>query len=507
MHHFIYATKDAWISSGSNAATTGISEKDQNYGKDQILEIKKNFYNDSFDYQTRALIDFSGTEFTEMSKSIVDGTITNPKFYLRLYEAEGTTELSPGRYTLHFQPISQSWQEGSGKFGDNPKVTNGCSWENHTNQMGGTAQPWDTQTTVGNTFASGTLTIADGNFTNQEIRIGGVDFIFVTGSISNFDNNSSEIFVESGSSVNISANNLTGSINDNKSIHGLPITASVGGTGEVILSGSSTGSTANLSFGTSLGSVFSVNGNSLKALEGGTDIVEAVSGNGPSVLAVSSSRQSFSNQSPDVEADITDMVKMWLSGSYPNYGLVARFTGSTETDETTTGQLKFFSTETHTIYAPRLEVKWDDVTTCSGDNTGSMVELNVTGSVDNYVYPIGLKESYHKDERGKFKFGVRKRYIQKTFSESVQTVTGSYIPAGSGSYSIVDLATGETVVPFKDIDDNSYTSFGCDGEYNYFNQWLSGFETNRYYKILIKVKYDDKQEIIYDDDFEFKVVN
>ena len=36
MHHFIYATKDAWISSGSNAATTGISEKDQNYGKDQI---------------------------------------------------------------------------------------------------------------------------------------------------------------------------------------------------------------------------------------------------------------------------------------------------------------------------------------------------------------------------------------------------------------------------------------------------------------------------------------
>ena len=384
MHHFIYATKDAWISSGSNAATTGISEKDQNYGKDQILEIKKNFYNNSFDYQTRALIDFSGTEFTEMSKSIVDGTITNPKFYLRLYEAEGTTELSPTRYTLDFKPISQSWQEGSGKFGDNPKVTNGVSWENRSNQMGGNALTW-----------------------------------------SNADGTPSH---------------------------------------------------------------------------------------GCSVFNVSSSKQVFSNQSPDVEVDITDMTKSWLSGSgqnggFGNYGVLARFSGSTETDETTTGQLKFFSTETHTIYAPRLEVKWDDVTTCSGDNTGSMVELNVTGSVDNYVYPIGLKESYHKDERGKFKFGVRKRYIQKTFSESVQTVTGSYIPAGSGSYSIVDLATGETVVPFKDIDDNSYTSFGCDGEYNYFNQWLSGFETNRYYKILIKVKYDDKQEIIYDDDFEFKVVN
>ena len=49
MHHFILAKKDAWISSGSNASSTGITERDQNYGRDQILEVKKNFYNDSFD--------------------------------------------------------------------------------------------------------------------------------------------------------------------------------------------------------------------------------------------------------------------------------------------------------------------------------------------------------------------------------------------------------------------------------------------------------------------------
>jgi hypothetical protein len=383
MHHFIYSTKDAWISSGSNTATTGISEKDQNYGKDQILEIKKNFYNDSFDYPTRALIDFSGTQFTEMSKSIIDGTITNPSFYLRLYEAEGTTELSEN-YTLDFKPISQSWTEGTGKFGDNPKVTNGVSWENVSNNPGASAITW-----------------------------------------SNGDGTPSH---------------------------------------------------------------------------------------GCSVFDVSSSTQTFSNQSPDVQVNITDMTKGWLSGSgqdggFGNYGLLVRFSGSQETDTSTFGQLKFFSTETHTIYAPRLEVKWDDVNQCTGDNTGSMYQITSSGLVDNYVYPIGLKESYHKDEKGKFRFGLRKRYIQKTFSESVQTITGSYIPAGSGSYSIVDLSTGETVVPFKDIDGNSYTSLGCDGQYNYFNQWLSGFEPNRYYKILIKVKYDDKQEIIYDDNFEFKIVN
>ena len=45
----------------------------------------------------------------------------------------------------------------------------------------------------------------------------------------------------------------------------------------------------------------------------------------------------------------------------------------------------------------------------------------------------------------------------------------------------------------------------CDETSNYFNQWLNGFETDRFYKILIKVKYDDKQEHIFDDDFTFKV--
>ncbi len=40
-------------------------------------------------------------------------------------------------YTLAIQPISQSWVEGTGKFGDNPKNTNGCSWENRSNPIGG----------------------------------------------------------------------------------------------------------------------------------------------------------------------------------------------------------------------------------------------------------------------------------------------------------------------------------------------------------------------------------
>ena len=42
------------------------------------------------------------------------------KYYLRLFESEGNAELTE-EYKLHIQPISQSWVEGTGKFGISPK--------------------------------------------------------------------------------------------------------------------------------------------------------------------------------------------------------------------------------------------------------------------------------------------------------------------------------------------------------------------------------------------------
>jgi len=125
----------------------------------------------------------------------------------------------------------------------------------------------------------------------------------------------------------------------------------------------------------------------------------------------------------------------------------------------------------------------------------------MSGLADNYLYPKGLRDSYKETEKVKFRIGARKRYIQKTFSTSVQTVTGSYITQGSGSYSIVDIASGETIIPF----DDTYTKISCDSESPYFIQWLNGFYPDRVYKILYKLKYNDGQEQIFDDDFEFKV--
>jgi len=366
MHHFIFPNQDTWISSGSSKID-GTSFKDQNFGRDQILEVKKEFFNLSFDHPTRALVQFSGDEFTELSKSVADGTIaSDAKYYLRLYEAEGNAEMTE-EYTLAIQPISQSWIEGTGKFGDRPKNTNGCSWENRSNPIGGTAVPW-----------------------------------------------------------------------------------------------------ANT---------------------------------GVTVYSISSSTQAFSNQSPDVNVEVTDMVNMWLQGQEENYGMLVSFSGSQETDTTTFGHLKFFSRNTHTIFSPRLEARWDD----SSFSTGSLNELTMSGLADNFLYMQGLRESYKVGERVKFRVGARKRYIQKTFTNSVQTVTGSFITEGSGSYAIKDVATDEFIVPFEDNQDTSYTKLSCDSNSNYFIQYLDGFYPDRVYKILLKLKLDDGQEQVFDDDFEFIV--
>ena len=126
--------------------------------------------------------------------------------------------------------------------------------------------------------------------------------------------------------------------------------------------------------------------------------------------------------------------------------------------------------------------------------------MDLSGTADNYLYPLYFREAYKENETVKFRFGARKRYIQKSFSTSVQTVTGSFVPDSSGSYAIKDVATDEYIVPFS-----AYTSMSCDSNSNYFIQWLDGFYPDRVYKILLKLKTDDGQEQIFDDDFEFIV--
>ena len=59
--------------------------------------------------------------------------LSSIKYSLRLYEAAGNKELST-EYSIAALPISESWDEGSGKFGQDPKTTDGVSWNNRNNK-------------------------------------------------------------------------------------------------------------------------------------------------------------------------------------------------------------------------------------------------------------------------------------------------------------------------------------------------------------------------------------
>ena len=229
--------------------------------------------------------------------------------------------------------------------------------------------------------------------------------------------------------------------------------------------------------------------------------------------------------------DVTDIVNKWINGStyntnaigytdtdsdrndIPNYGLILKISGSdanSQENDSSRCNLKFFSKNTNTIYPPKIEIKWDDHTSMDGGtnsdvnwyHTSSLSALDMSGQVDNYVYVKGIRPEYKETETAKFRVGARKRFLGKTFSTSVQTISSSFFGEKSGSYSIVDLSTNETMIPFSE-----YTYLSVDSGSMYFKQDLNTFQPNRIYKILIKVKYNDGQEIIYDEDnFKFKVV-
>lgn len=97
--------------------------------------------------------------------------------------------------------------------------------------------------------------------------------------------------------------------------------------------------------------------------------------------------QSFQYQSSDIDMDVTSIVNSWLNGGIPNEGFI--LVSSDELQSTGSGfALKFFSRDTNTIYSPYLDVMWNDVSQ-SGYITGSQS----TGSVVIALMSSGITAS------------------------------------------------------------------------------------------------------------------
>ena len=369
MYHFIYPIKDSYIYELN-------TNSEKNFGGDDNLILKKDFDGNTLNGVSRVLLQF---DLTELSSSIVSGEITNPKYYLRLYEQK-TSELSPS-YQLDTFPLSQSWVDGTGYTTQDPNSKNGVSWVR-----------------------------TDESFDNTNWSL------------------VSDTNADSGS--------------------------------------------------------------------------RSVTGGGVWITGSGECSQSFSYQSPDIEMNVSDIVNNWLDSTISNNGLILKWSGSQEDSTTEKGNINFFSSDANSIYSPKLEVRWDKHIACSGSNTGSLTQLTIDGTKDNYLYMINLRKEYRETETPRFRVGGRQRYQPKSASTSKSTTSPLFIPEGSGSYSIIDVETGTTLVPF-----GSNSLMSCDSTSNYFKQDLRGFINNRSYRIILRLKTNDNRQLIFDDGFDFKVVS
>ena len=206
-------------------------------------------------------------------------------------------------------------------------------------------------------------------------------------------------------------------------------------------------------------------------------------------------QESFTYRPTDINMDVTDAIKLWLSGSagitINNNGFLLKFSDADEQSGTTTGYVRFFSRETHTIYVPRLTMYWDQSAYSS-----TLDELNLES---NIIYPK-LKNVYKDTEIARIRFYGRDKYPHKSATNLFPLQTIKRLPSTT-YYSIIDAATDETIIPF----DNIYTKVSCDNTSNFIYLDMNGLMPERYYRIALKIV-DGFTEQYHDNEYYFKVV-
>ena len=211
MYRIFYAERDTTL-------YENLVRQGQNTGVDPILELTKiassSILNSALQadtYNSRILLDF-GSEITTLSDAIASGDVpsigthaTSASIYLNLHASDANDILKS--YSIEAYPISESWDNGTGQYGDSPISKIGASWLNRSGD--GVAQSgiaWNTssahsvntsagalQPLGGGTWITGNGYSASQSFVNQspDLRINVSDIVnnWISASNSQITNN------------------------------------------------------------------------------------------------------------------------------------------------------------------------------------------------------------------------------------------------------------------------------------------------------------------------------
>ncbi len=394
-YYFIFPEIDTTIYSHPDRKT-------MNAGADELLElVKEPGSSDEFHHPSRILIKFKNEEITNAISLMEEGIFTSSlssAVNLQLTLAEANNIVST--HVINAYAVSQSWDEGTGKYLNVPTASNGTSWFFRDNSTFATS--WTGSGTSTNWFGSAATAHGYG-----------------TGSIAS----------------------------------------------TVLTPGGGTWYTGSNFLGT---------------------------------------QQFLKGDDLDTNIDVKEIIHRWSASlsvgqTFPdgivNNGFLIKTLNSIEANHTASfGELQYFSSDTHTIYPPKLCFKWDD----SIQITTQQTNAKQKGELQVLLY--GNKKEYNQNDITKFKVHVRDKYPLREFSTTSNYLNIGYLTTGS-FYSIRDAHTEREIIPF----DDNFTKLSSDGDGMYFNLYMNGLQPERYYRILFK-HINQEGTTIYDNDYHFKVV-
>ena len=205
----------------------------------------------------------------------------------------------------------------------------------------------------------------------------------------------------------------------------------------------------------------------------------------------------------DINLDVTNTVKAWVTGSGTvpinklyNYGFLLKQETEFVYNKDFQPELKYFSVDTDTIYPPALQISWDDYVFNTGSSTQTIIN-----SLPITVTLAGNPGTFYSESINRFRINARPEFPIQLWQTSSVYTNNYYLPTAS-YWSIKDLDTNEVIIDF----DSSYTKLSADNVSSYFDIYMNFLEPERYYTILIQSTIGGST-VVFNDQYYFKVIN
>lgn len=202
-------------------------------------------------------------------------------------------------------------------------------------------------------------------------------------------------------------------------------------------------------------------------------------------------------ESRDISIDVTEWVYQWFLCPCHHRGLGFLLKCSNEElMEERNARLCFYSSETHTTYAPYLELVFDDSVRDIQENTEEADVNNL------YISTRNLKEHYYFGDKARIDLLVRPLYPKRVFTTASLYRNDSNLVLPSESFwAIRDEYTGEIHVPFNDWG----TKISYDEKGNYMLLDTTLLKPERYYRLLFEVNGEDGSRKVFDSKNIFRI--